>query len=78
MPNDLQKSRKRVMILGAGASAASDFHLPVMSGFFGPNKEAYSELFRFLDWFYPDIPAGCYNLEKVLAFLELSKTRLPI
>lgn len=74
----IQKPKKRVLILGAGASAASDFHLPVMSGFFEPNQGAYPELFRFLNWFYPNISIDDYNLEEVLAFLELSKTRLPI
>ena len=58
----MENLKKRVLILGAGASAASDFSLPVMFGFFGPNQENYTELFKFIEWFYPDIPEDKYNV----------------
>jgi hypothetical protein len=49
-----------------------------MTGFFGPDIGAYPTLFQFLEWFYPGVSDKNYNLEEVLAFLELSRTRLPI
>jgi hypothetical protein len=68
---------KRFVLLGAGASAASDFRLPVMRGFFGPYDAEFPELFSFLASFYPRHPKEAYNLEEVLAFLDISRTRLP-
>lgn len=74
----MSSSDKRVLILGAGASRASIFHLPTMSGFFDPEPSEYKTLFSFLKWFYPGHPKCDYNLEEVLAFVDLSRIRLPL
>lgn len=71
-------SKKRVLVLGAGASKASKFDLPTMAGFFGPEPSRFKSLFTFLKWFYPDRPKSDYNLEEVLAFVDLSRIRLPV
>ncbi|MDO9069571.1 MAG: hypothetical protein Q7W05_14105 [Deltaproteobacteria bacterium] len=74
----MNESNKRVIILGSGASRASKFALPTMSGFFGPIPSRYRPLFAFLKWFYPGLSKSEYNLEEVLAFVDLSRVRLPL
>lgn len=69
------KQQKHVLILGAGASAASDFHLPTMAGFFNYNISDYPVLKDFLEWFYPNKSIQDYNLEEVLSYLDISKAR---
>lgn len=69
---------KRVLILGGGASRASEFHLPTMKGFFGDDLSEHPGLEEFLKWFYGDLSRDQYNLEEVLAYLDLSRTRLPL
>jgi len=75
MPTGL---RKTVLLLGAGASAASEFQLPTMRGFFGENLDDYPDLREFLERFYPEADRKDYNLEEVLAYLDLSRSRLPL
>ena len=49
-----------------------------MSGFFKQEDAAeFSELFSFLASFYPRCLEKDYNLEEVLAFLDISRTRMP-
>jgi len=69
---------KTVLILGAGASLASDFNLPVMAGFFGPHRDEFTDLFNFLEWLYPNHESSQYNLEDVLAFLSVSRNRMAV
>ena len=69
---------KRVLLLGAGASAASDFNLPTMAGFFDAELAEYPELISFLEWFYPQKLPAEYNLEEVLAYLDISRARMPV
>lgn len=69
---------KKVLFLGAGASAASDFRLPTMAGFFGTDLSDYPELKSFLEWFYPHRLPNEYNLEEVLAYLDISQARIPV
>jgi len=47
-----------------------------MTGFFGKRYEGFDQLFSFLGGFYGTDDSTRYNLEDVLAFLELSKSRL--
>jgi hypothetical protein len=56
--------RKTVLLLGAGASCASDFALPSMAGFF-VGRNAHQEAMSFLQWFYPNRSPDQYNLEEV-------------
>lgn len=65
---------KTVVLLGAGASYASDFHLPVMRGFWPSFADLPSPLAEFLAWLYPNGEAEC-NLEEALAYLELARDR---
>lgn len=67
-----------VLIIGAGLSAASEFQIPTMRGFFGPDLAARPELDAFLKWFYPSKSADEYNLEEVMSFLHLSSARIPL
>lgn len=69
---------KSVLLLGAGASAASRFALPTMAGFFDPIEGVDGTLREFLSWFYPGRAPNDYNLEEVLAFLDISRARLPL
>jgi len=69
------KDRKTVFLLGAGASKGSMYQLPCMAGFFEEEIEEEA-LERFLQWFYKDTPRDKYNLEEVLSYLELARTRL--
>lgn len=66
------------LIIGAGLSAASEFGLPTMGGFFGPELATRPELDSFLKWFYPNQLPQEYNLEEVMSFLHLSSARLPL
>src|SRR5262249_3788084 len=67
-----------VLMLGAGASAASRFNLPTMAGFFSPPAALPVSLQDFLAWFYPNRAVTDYNLEEVLAFLDISRARLQL
>lgn len=66
------------LIIGAGLSAASDFHLPTMRGFFTEDISSKTGVNDFLKWFYPNQNTEEYNLEDVLSFLNLSCARIPI
>lgn len=72
------ESQMQVLILGSGASKASHFKLPTMAGFFTPEPSRFKPLFNFLEWFYPGRDKAEYNLEEVLAFVDLSRIRLPV
>lgn len=66
---------KTVYFLGAGASCASDFNLPVMNGFFRKedfDSKKYSSLYRFIKENFPNVPFEELNLEEVVNCLELS------
>lgn len=70
-------SQKTVYFLGAGASAASDFKLPVMKGFFKeedfPEKGGeYPNLNEFLKTFYKSTDWENFNLEEIITHLELT------
>jgi hypothetical protein len=72
MPDTIQKT---VYFLGAGASKASDFHLPTMKEFFkGANftGEGYQNLKRFIDNKFPGLPIEKLDLEEVVTTIELS------
>lgn len=67
-------NQKTVYFLGAGASAASDFHLPTMKEFFkGANftGEGYQNLRQFLDNKFPGQPVENLNLEEIVTAIEL-------
>lgn len=73
MKND--RSSKTVYFLGAGASKASDFELPVMTGFFREedfDSKEYSNLHKFIKENFPNIPFKEINLEEMITCLELS------
>jgi hypothetical protein len=63
------------MLLGAGASAASDFRLPTMARFFVDEPMPGTRGKAFLDWYYPEQEPCDYNLEDILAFLDTGRTR---
>jgi hypothetical protein len=67
-----------VLLLGSGASRASRFALPTMAGFFTGDQSLPSNLDDFLSWFYPGRPRDSYNLEEVLAYLDIARARLPL
>jgi hypothetical protein len=67
-----------VLLLGSGASRASQFALPTMAGFFTGAQSLPSNLDDFLSWFYPGRTRDSYNLEEVLAYLDISRARLPL
>jgi hypothetical protein len=69
---------RTVLILGAGASKASDFKLPTMTGFFDSRLGDFPELDKFLKWFYGKRDRSEYNLEEILVYLELSRNRVPL
>ncbi len=72
----MNRKANTVLMLGAGASRASQRELPTMRGFFGPSlDEIPKELREFLQWFYPGTPPGGFNLEEVLSYLYLSAER---
>jgi len=69
--------QKTVYFLGAGASAASDFKLPVMKGFFKqedfPEEGGeYPNLKEFLKTFYKSSDWENFNLEEIITHLELT------
>lgn len=67
---------RTVLLLGAGASAASKFQLPTMSSFFDRGfLDAFPNLRKFLYWFYGDRETSAWNLEEVMGYLELQRTR---
>jgi hypothetical protein len=67
------------VLLGAGASFSSDFKLPLMDSFFSDSTTPLQEELRdFLQAFYRSDDAANYNLEEVLAYLELSRSRAPL
>jgi len=69
-----ENERKTVFMLGAGASKGSVYNLPCMSGFFEEQIDD-EQLEDFLRWFYQDASRDTYNLEAVLSYLELARTR---
>ncbi len=83
---ETEKNRLAVLLLGAGASAASEYELPTMEGFFRrrdfkPKK--YPELVRFLCAFCGLKRKGKalekINLEEVLTYLDnLERGALPV
>lgn len=69
---------KTVFVLGAGASKASDFALPVMKGFFDSRLDKFGRLSTFLRAFYPDQAVSEWNVEDILAFLCMSRSRMSL
>jgi hypothetical protein len=67
---------KTIILLGAGASKASDFALPTMKGFFDP-KAIPTNLEKFLSWCFQGVPLHESDLEEVFSFLDMSVNRLP-
>ncbi len=68
-------SQKAVYFLGAGSSAASDFHRPTMGEFFkGANLTGgeYQNLKHFIEGKFPGQPIENLNLEEVVTVIELS------
>ena len=68
------KEMKTVYLLGAGASADSDFKLPCLGDFFKESfeKEKYPYLYNFIKNYFPFTSLENLNLEEVITFLELS------
>jgi hypothetical protein len=67
------------VLLGAGASYGSKFALPLMTNFFAvPEDDLDPILLAFLKRFYANESANAYNLEEVLAYLDLSRNRAPV
>ena len=69
--------RTSTYIVGAGLSAASDFRLLTMRGFFS-KLDGHLALSSFLHWFYPGRAPDEYNLEEVMSYLHLSRARTSI
>jgi len=66
-----------VYFLGAGASKASDFNLPMMKGFFHEehfSASDYPGLAEYVSRLFPRVPLRELNLEDVVTHLELSLT----
>ncbi|MEE8450111.1 MAG: hypothetical protein V3S39_10805, partial [Thermodesulfobacteriota bacterium] len=66
---------KTVYFLGAGASNASDFHLPTMKGFFQARKlknADYENLSGFIKLLLPGVSPQDVNLEEVITHLALA------
>jgi hypothetical protein len=66
--------RKTVFVLGAGASAASEFELPTMNRFLAKlseNDTAHAELVAYLRKTFPLTPCEELNLEDVFTQIEL-------
>lgn len=66
---------KTVYFLGAGASAGSDFKLPVMKGFFDDaefQSGKYPALLEYINKTFKELPLENVNLEEVITLLELS------
>jgi hypothetical protein len=72
----IDTNQKTVYFLGAGASNASDFHLPTMDKFFeGANltgDKEHQNLKRFIDEKFPGRPIEKLNLEEMVTTIELS------
>jgi hypothetical protein len=67
--------QKKIIMLGTGASYASEFTLPTMKGFFDESVQDKQPLSNYLKWLYPGKTKEDYNLEEVLAHLDISRTR---
>lgn len=70
--------RKTVYFLGAGASNASEFELPVMKGFFDHGRffsPSFAALHKVIDVNFPATPLEELSLEDVITHLELSIDR---
>lgn len=63
-----------VYILGAGASAASEFELPVMRGFFASPifDEKYKYLYPYIKKYFNHIATIDINVEELITHLEIS------
>ena len=71
-----------LVLLGAGASMASDYSLPGMKGFFSeldsrPDDKPVDALNGFLQWFFTGRSRADWNLEEALSYLFLAHERLP-
>jgi len=69
------KPLKTVYFLGAGASKASDFHLPVMKEFFGKedlSEKNFSNLREFIRKVRPYSDVETVDLEDIITYLDLS------
>ncbi|MEM3112776.1 MAG: hypothetical protein QXY90_07030 [Candidatus Anstonellales archaeon] len=63
----------RVIFLGAGASHASDFRLPLMKGFFNEeNLHNYPHLEKMVQKLYPNSSLEEINLESLITHLDLT------
>lgn len=66
---------KTVYFLGAGASAGSDYNLPMMRGFFREEDfggSQYCALLGFIQKYFPNVSFQELNLEELITQLELS------
>jgi hypothetical protein len=65
---------RTVIMLGAGASAASKYALPVMHGFFDPDSAApmSESLTSGLSQMYGDVDVRTINVEDVLGYLDMA------
>lgn len=71
-----EREARTCLLLGAGASAGSDFKLPVMTNFFRQSDlDRRPELHDLLKTLFPNVSQSQYNLEDVLGFLDLSRHR---
>ena len=69
-----KKPEKTVFVLGAGASKASDFKLPVMKGFLANVRKhdpREAHLYQYLKATLPSVPLSRLNLEEVFTQIEL-------
>lgn len=69
---------KTVYFLGAGASNASEFRLPVMKEFFKDTelvREKFPQLYRFMERNFPGTPIERVSLEDVITYLDLGLDR---
>lgn len=73
---DKQLRLKCVLLLGAGASAASDAGLPTMRGFFHGQLHNFGALRQFLHSYYGARPTTEWNLEECLAYLAKARTQI--
>lgn len=74
MSKENQKRLRRTILLGAGASRASKYALPIIDDFFGPDLYLHTDLVGALGRFGRK-PSEC-NLEYVLSNLDLSRKRI--
>lgn len=73
-----RRQKKTILLLGSGASAASTFKLPTMTGFFASGLTEEPKLESFLKLFYSGRPPQSYNLEEILGYLDLAQARLQL